>query len=82
MLGKSPIKWGQRPDMTIAVDWDVKHQFKNVLYLNVPLICFIMHKLTMFSQNFTMVLNKHVNYGLLVFEDNALCKKSQVKDKK
>ena len=28
MLGKSPIKWRQRPDMTIAVDWDVKHQFK------------------------------------------------------
>ena len=28
MLGKSHIKWRQRPDMTIAVDWDVKHQFK------------------------------------------------------
>ena len=28
MLGKSPIKWRQRPDMTIAVDRDVKHQFK------------------------------------------------------
>ena len=28
MLGKSPIKWRQHPDMTIAVDWDVKHQFK------------------------------------------------------
>ena len=27
MLSKSPIKWRQRPDMTIAVDWDVKHQF-------------------------------------------------------
>ena len=27
-LGKRPIKWTQRPDMTIAVDWDVKHQFK------------------------------------------------------
>ena len=24
MLGKSPIKWRQRPDLTIAVDWDVK----------------------------------------------------------
>ena len=24
-LGKSPMKWRQRPDMTIAVDWDVKH---------------------------------------------------------
>ena len=22
------IKWRQRPDMIIAVDWDVKHQFK------------------------------------------------------
>ena len=28
MLGKSPTKWRQRPDMTIAVDWDVKQQFK------------------------------------------------------
>ena len=28
MLGKSPIKWKQRPDMTIAVDWDVKHHIK------------------------------------------------------
>ena len=28
MLGKSPIKWRQRPDMAIAVDWDVKRQFK------------------------------------------------------
>ena len=31
ILGKSPIKWRQRPDMTLhaAVDWGVKHQFKN-----------------------------------------------------
>ena len=28
MLGKSPIKWRQSQDMTITVDWDVKHQFK------------------------------------------------------
>ena len=28
ILGKSPIKRRQRPDMTLAVDWDVKHQFK------------------------------------------------------
>ena len=26
--GTNPIKWRQRPDMTIAVDWDIKHQFK------------------------------------------------------
>ena len=32
MLGKSPIKWGQRPDMTIAVEGDVKHQFKQTLF--------------------------------------------------
>ena len=25
ILGKSLIKWRQRPDMTLAVDWDVKH---------------------------------------------------------
>ena len=28
MLGKSPIKWRQRPDLTIAIDWGVKHHFK------------------------------------------------------
>ena len=28
ILGISPIKWRQRPDMTIAVGWDAKHQLK------------------------------------------------------
>ena len=28
ILGTSPIKWRQRPDIAIAVDWDVKHQCK------------------------------------------------------
>ena len=28
ILGKSLIKWRQRPGIIIAVDWDVKHQFK------------------------------------------------------
>ena len=28
MLGKSPLKWGQRPDMTLAVDCEVKHQLE------------------------------------------------------
>ena len=28
ILGKSPIKWRQRPDMVMAVDWDVTNQFK------------------------------------------------------
>ena len=31
MLGKCPIKRRQRPDMTIAVDWDVKHLFKQTV---------------------------------------------------
>ena len=35
MLGKSPIKWRQRPDMTIAVDWDVKHQFNQTNKQNI-----------------------------------------------
>ena len=30
ILRKSPIEWRQRPDMTTAVDWDVKHQFKQI----------------------------------------------------
>ena len=40
MLGKSPIKRRQRPDMTIAVDWDVNHQFKqtNKLYFTGDII--------------------------------------------
>ena len=28
ILGKSPIKWRQRSDMIIAIDWDAKHGFK------------------------------------------------------
>ena len=27
ILGKNPIKWRQCPDLTLAVDWDVMHQF-------------------------------------------------------
>ena len=37
ILGKSPIKWRLRPDMTLAVDWDVKHLFKQTNYLLVPI---------------------------------------------
>ena len=29
LLGKCPIKWRQQPDMTLAVDRDVKHQSKH-----------------------------------------------------
>ena len=37
ILGKSPIKWRQRPDKTIAVDWDIKHLFKQTKEkLNYP----------------------------------------------
>ena len=32
---ESPIKWRQRPDTTIAVDWDVKYQLKQTNYLQV-----------------------------------------------
>ena len=28
ILGKSPIKWRQHSNMTLAVDWDAKPQFK------------------------------------------------------
>ena len=35
MLGKNPIKRMQRPDMTIAVDWDLKHQFKQIQITNI-----------------------------------------------
>ena len=28
--GKSVVRWTDRPDMTIAVDWDIKHQTKNI----------------------------------------------------
>ena len=37
MLGSSPIKWRQRPDMTIVVDWDVKHQFKQTNHCNTKI---------------------------------------------
>ena len=29
--GKNPINRTQSPDMTLAVDWDVKHQFKQTI---------------------------------------------------
>ena len=35
MLGKSAMKWRQRPDMAIAVDWDVKHQLKQIINQNL-----------------------------------------------
>ena len=31
ILGRSPMKWRQRPGMTIAVDWDFKFQFKQII---------------------------------------------------
>ena len=60
MLGKSPIKWRQRPDMTIAVEWDVKHQFKQankqtkekeMCNIYIELIGFSM-SLTLYSQQY------------------------------
>ena len=36
MLGKNPIKWRQRSDMSIAVDWDVKYQFKQTKRASIP----------------------------------------------
>ena len=40
MLGKSPIQWRQRPNMTIAVDWDIKHQTNTKSFaVTVKLIC-------------------------------------------
>ena len=30
MLGRSPIKWRQRPVMIMSIDWGVKHQIKQV----------------------------------------------------
>ena len=35
VLGKSTIKWRQRSDMSITVDWDVKHQFKQKGVCNI-----------------------------------------------
>ena len=31
MFGSSPIKWRQRPDLTIAVHWDDKPQIEQTL---------------------------------------------------
>ena len=31
ILGRSPIKWRQHSDLTIAVDWDVKRHFKQTI---------------------------------------------------
>ena len=48
ILGKSPIKWRQRPDMTLAVDWDVKHQFKQTkLFKHTILLSYQFHSCTL-----------------------------------
>ena len=52
MLGKSSIKWRQHPDMIIAVDWDVKHQFKFKKFY-----CRINSFLRHFSVLLTLMLN-------------------------
>ena len=40
ILGKSPFKWRQLPKVTIAVNCDIKHQFKQMSRLMVkPTIC-------------------------------------------
>ena len=39
ILGKSPMKWKQHPDMTIAVDWDIKHPFKQTNTLRTDVTC-------------------------------------------
>ena len=32
IMGKSPLKWRQLLTGTLVVDWDVKHQFKQIQY--------------------------------------------------
>ena len=46
ILVKSLIKWRQRPDMTLAVDWDVKHQKLRLSYSNTnstSSVCRLLH---------------------------------------
>ena len=38
MCFKSPIEWRQRPDMTIAVEWDVKHRLKQTNKQNITVL--------------------------------------------
>ena len=33
-FGRSPLKWKQRPDITIAVDWDANSQLKQAQEYN------------------------------------------------
>ena len=43
MLGKSPIKWRQRPDMPFAVDWDIKHKLKQTkIIMHVLHMCIVL----------------------------------------
>ena len=58
ILGKSPIKWRQRPDMTVAVDWDVKHQFKQ------KKTC-ILYPVVSTTAKYTFIFYYFGNYGLL-----------------
>ena len=39
ILSNSPIQLRQRPDMTLSVDWGVKHQFKQTnKHIFLPLV--------------------------------------------
>ena len=58
ILGKSPIKWRQRPYFTIAFDWDVKRQFLRVPTINV------------LSKNIQNIKNFPVKFSSLVSERN------------
>ena len=68
MLGKSLIKWKQRPDIIIAVDWDVKHQFKQTNILCVTLTQPGTQP-TIFTENFNIdtCMRKHGFGNLHIF---------------
>ena len=50
---RSPIKWRQFPDITLAVDWDVKHQFKQTKYHTGDIRVKIYIHISLFSSVFT-----------------------------
>ena len=43
MLDKSSIKWRQRPDMTFAVDCNVKDQFKQTNKITTTILTMTLH---------------------------------------
>ena len=79
ILGKSPIEWRQGPDMTLAVDWDVKHQFRQTKPTLICL-CTMLYSVNK-EYNFLIILQyqRHIKAcNVLIYQDFEIPKKCEI----